>query len=409
MTARTAPRPTASRYRVAAINNPPLANADAAAIAEDTASTAGNVITNDNDPEGAAITVTQVNGSGANVGASLAGTYGALVLNSNGTYTYSLNNANPTVQALGVGESLTETFTYQITAGGQTATTTLTITINGTNDGPVAGDDSYTTTEDTPLIIAAPGLMANDTDIDGDTLTTSIVNGPTNGMLTLNADGSFTYTPNSDYSGPDFFTYQVSDGNGGIDTATVVINVNSANDNPVAVNDSYQVAEDGVLTIGGDGVLTNDSDADGDSLSASLVSGPANGSLSLNADGTFTYTPNPNYNGPDSFTYQVSDGNGGTSTATVNIDVVPVTDQPVAIDDVATVDESSSGGTSSSNVINVVVVLDRSGSMNADPDGAGGYRDAPRTGPGGHQQYARPLWRERPGQCPGCRLRQLLP
>ncbi len=360
-------------FTAAAINNPPVANADAAAIAEDTASTAGNVITNDNDPEGAAITVTQVNGSGANVGASLAGTYGSLVLNSNGTYTYSLNNGNPTVQALGVGESLTETFTYQITAGGQTASTTLTITINGTNDGPVADDDNYSTSEDTPLIIAAPGLMGNDTDLDGDTLTPSIVNGPTNGILTLNADGSFTYTPNSDYSGPDFFTYQVSDGNGGVDTATVVINVNSANDNPVAVNDSYQVAEDGVLTVGGDGVLTNDSDADGDLLSASLVSGPANGSLTLNADGTFTYTPNSNYNGPDSFTYQVSDGNGGTSTATVNIDVVPVTDQPVAIDDVATVDESSSGGTSSSNVINVVVVLDRSGSMDADPDGAGPY------------------------------------
>ena len=95
--------------------------------------------------------------------------------------------------------------------------------------------------------------------------------------------------------------------------------------------------------------------------------------MTLNADGTFTYTPNSNYNGPDSFTYQVSDGNGGTSTATVNIDVVPVTDQPVAIDDVATVDESSSGSTSSSNVINVVVVLDRSGSMGDDPDGAGGY------------------------------------
>ena len=359
---------------VAAINNPPVANADTAAIAEDTASTAGNVITNDNDPEGAAITVTQVNGSGANVGAALAGSYGSLVLNSNGTYTYSLNNANPTVQALGVGESLTETFTYQITAGGQTSSTTLTITINGTNDAPVAVDNNYTATEDTPLIIAAPaGLLSNDTDIDGDTLTPSIVNGPTNGILSLNADGSFTYTPNSNYSGPDFFTYQVSDGHGGTDTATVVINVNSANDNPVAVNDSYEVAEDGVLVIGGDGVLTNDSDVDGDALTASLVTGPAHGTLTLNADGSFTYTPTANYNGPDSFTYQASDGNGGTSNATVDINVQSVTDQPVAINDVATVDESSVGGTSTSNVINVVIVLDRSGSMGDDPDGAGGY------------------------------------
>ncbi len=111
---------------------------------------------------------------------------------------------------------------------------------------PVAVDDSYTTNEDTTLTVPAPGVLANDTDINAaNTLTAKLVTGPVNGTLTLNADGSFTYTPNLNYNGPDSFTYLANDGSADSPTAaTVTITVNPVNDPPVAVNDSVTTAED---------------------------------------------------------------------------------------------------------------------------------------------------------------------
>jgi hypothetical protein len=103
----------------------------------------------------------------------------------------------------------------------------VTITVNASNDPPVAAADVYSTDEDVPLNVAAPGVLANDSDEDGDALSVAALGGPSNGELLLNADGSFTYTPNSNFSGADSFTYTVSDGSGGSDTATVTITVNS--------------------------------------------------------------------------------------------------------------------------------------------------------------------------------------
>ena len=153
-----------------------------------------------------------------------------------------------------------------------------------------------------------------------------------NGAVALNADGTFTYTPNANFFGSDSFTYEVNDGNGGTDQATVTITVDSVNDAPVAGADSFNVAEDGVLN---DDVLSNDSDLDGDTLTVNTtpVVDPTNGTVQLNADGTFTYTPNGNFAGTDSFTYEATDGNGGTAQATVAITVDSVNDGPVAADD----------------------------------------------------------------------------
>src|SRR6056297_2256103 len=201
------------------------------------------------------------------------------------------------------------------------------------NSAPTAVDDTYTTDEDTALTVAAPGVLGNDSDPDGDTLTATLNTGPSNGTVVQNADGSFTYTPDPDYNGPDSFTYDISDGNGGTDTATVNITVNLVNDDPNAVDDTYPSDGDNALTVAAPGVLANDSDPDGDTLTATLNTGPSNGTVVQNADGSFTYTPDPDYNVPDSFTYDISDGNGGTDTATVNITVNPVNDPPVANDD----------------------------------------------------------------------------
>src|SRR5205823_6047659 len=209
----------------------------------------------------------------------------------------------------------------------------------GTSGGIVA-DDSYSTPEDTTLTVAAPGVLANDTDVDGDPLTAILVSGPAHGTLNLNSDGSFTYTPALNYNGPDSFTYKANDGQADSPTtATLSTTLTPANDPPgtsggIVADDAYTTPEDTTLTVSAPGALANDTDVDGDPLTAILVNGPTHGTLSLNSDGSFNYTPALNYNGPDSFTYKANDGQADSPTnATVNITVTPVNNAPVAAND----------------------------------------------------------------------------
>jgi VCBS repeat-containing protein len=194
---------------------------------------------------------------------------------------------------------------------------------------PLAEDDAAITDENSQLTVTAPGVLSNDSDLDvGDTLTvTSVDTSGTVGAVTAwNADGSFTYDPDEQFeylqaggSATDSFTYVVSDGYGGNDTATVTVTVNGVNDPPVAVNDSAITKKDTSVVIN---VLSNDSDLDfGDILTVDSVTQGTNGSVSNNGS-YVTYTPATGFNGTDSFSYTVSDGNGGTDTATVNITVV---------------------------------------------------------------------------------------
>jgi VCBS repeat-containing protein len=189
------------------------------------------------------------------------------------------------------------------------------------NATPTSNDDAYKTDEDVKLVVnAGTGVLANDTDPDGDPLTVTSFTQGAHGSVVVNADGSFTYTPDKDYNGADSFTYEASDGKGGTSTATVNITVNPVNDDPSAKDDSYLAIKDVPLVVtAANGVLKNDNDVDGDPLTASKVTDPAHGTVTVNADGSFTYTPNAGYFGPDSFTYEADDGNGGTSIATVNL------------------------------------------------------------------------------------------
>ncbi|MEI4235529.1 Ig-like domain-containing protein, partial [Roseovarius sp. D22-M7] len=173
------------------------------------------------------------------------------------------------------------------------------------NDDPVASDDTASTNEDAGVAI---DVLANDTDVDGDTLTVASLGAAANGSLVDNGDGTVSYTPDADFNGSDSFTYTVEDGNGGSDTATVSVTVGPVNDAPVAADDAYATAYQTALTIAAAGVLANDTDVEGDTLSAVLDSGPANGSLTLNADGSFGYTPDAGFSGSDSFTYFANDG-----------------------------------------------------------------------------------------------------
>jgi len=177
-------------------------------------------------------------------------------------------------------------------------------------------------------------VRQNDTDAEGDALTVSIIGGPANGSLVQNGDGSLTYTPQANYIGTDSFTYRVDDGVLDSNEATVSIQIRPVNDAPVAVADSYSTDEDVPLSFD---VRQNDTDADGDALTVSIIGGPANGSLVQNGNGSLTYTPQANYVGTDSFTYRVNDGALDSNEARVSIEVRPNANQaPVFVSAPAT-------------------------------------------------------------------------
>jgi VCBS repeat-containing protein len=214
------------------------------------------------------------------------------------------------------------------TAHPTTHTVAVLLNTTVTNRAPTAAADAYSTNEDTALTVNAPGVLANDGDPDGNQLSAVLGSGPSHGTIALNANGSFTYTPAANYNGTDSFTYQASDGTLQSGPATVTITVTGANDGPTATGDTYSTGEDTALTVAAPGVLGNDSDPDGDTLSAVAGSAPAHGSLSLNDDGSFTYTPAADYNGSDSFTYRANDGALTSGPAAVTITVTAVNDAP---------------------------------------------------------------------------------
>ncbi|MGB4594872.1 MAG: ExeM/NucH family extracellular endonuclease [Anaerolineaceae bacterium] len=173
------------------------------------------------------------------------------------------------------------------------------------NDAPVAVADSYTTVEDTELaVVPAAGVLANDTDFEA--LTVVLVDNVSNGTLTLNADGSFTYTPAADFNGEESFTYKAFDGEFYSEVVTVTITVTPIKDDPMAVDDFYETNQDTFLEVlATDGVLKNDNDFDLNNMTVALKSGVSNGVLSLLGDGSFTYMPNPGFFGTDTFVYML--------------------------------------------------------------------------------------------------------
>jgi VCBS repeat-containing protein len=247
---------------------------------------------------------------------------GKLVLLGDGSFTYT-----PAPDFYGEDSFVYELVTYPAIQAGWTDEATVTITVNPINDAPVAQDQSVTTPEETAKAIT---LVA--TDVDMDTLTYEIVTQPVHGSVVL-VGNIATYTPDLDYVGPDSFTFKANDNTVDSNIATVTITVTPVNDAPVAVDDEYTMAEKETLTIAAPGVLGNDTDVDGDTLSAILVDTVSNGTLTLNADGSFVYTPNEYFNGTDSFTYKAKDATLESEMAVVTITVTPVNDWPIANDD----------------------------------------------------------------------------
>ncbi|WP_460662355.1 Ig-like domain-containing protein [Kribbella swartbergensis] len=194
------------------------------------------------------------------------------------------------------------------------------------NAAPVGAADAYGTVEDKPLAVNAPGVLANDTDADGDTLTAGGLTQPANGAVVLAANGSFTYTPKSGFSGTDTFTYRASDGTAASAPTTVTITVEAGeeppdNTAPVAGEDAYEAVEGQPLVLPAPGVLANDTDADGDVLMAIGATQPINGKVTLAADGALTYTPDAGFTGKDVFTYRADDGEDVSTPTKVTITV----------------------------------------------------------------------------------------
>ena len=362
-----------------AVNHPPAASSDSydannnAVLSQNAA---GGVLANDTDPDGDALSVDQLNGTGGTAPFTATTGKGATVtLNADGSFSYD-PTASAVLEALPRGQTTTDTFTYRANDGhGGTATATVTVTVTGAvNHPPVANPDAYTADNNAVLTQGAgSGVLANDTDPDSDTLTVDQLNGiggtpPLTGTsakgatVTLQSDGSFSYDPTASatlaalprgQTTTDTFTYRANDGHGGTATATVTITVVGViNHPPVANPDAYAV-DNNVLTNenAASGVLANDTDPDGDSLTVDRLNGSTvltgtsakGASVTLNADGSFSYDPTAaaalhapalpiGSKTTDTFTYEANDGHGGTATATVTMTVTAVDTPPTAPD-----------------------------------------------------------------------------
>ncbi|KFE68687.1 Ig-like domain-containing protein [Hyalangium minutum] len=308
------------------VNDPPTANNDALTVAEDSGPNPLDVLVNDSifPDVGETLTVTAVTQPAT----------GGTVTLSNGTVIFTpAPDFNGTV-----------TFTYTVSDGnGGTATATVTVTVTPVNDPPTAVNDSFTVAEDSSgnvLDVLANDSIAPDT---GETLTVTAVTQPSSGGTVTLSNGTVTFTPAPDFNGTVTFSYTVSDGNGDTATATVTVTVTPVSDPPIAVNDTFSVAEDSDPTVLD--VLANDASPDpGETLTVTAVTQPTSGGTVALTNGQVIFTPDPNFNGTVTFTYTVSDGTS-TSTATVTVNVTPTNDPPTGMPDTYSVPVNSGATT----------------------------------------------------------------
>ena len=334
------------------VNDAPTPTDDSTSTTEDNPITNFNVLTNvpvDSDPDGDTLTVVGINGTNNLIGFSANGA--EVTLDSDGALMYDPQVA-AALQALKVNETLVDTFTYTVSDGALQAEATVSITVSGLNDGPVAMNDQATTDKDTMTDIL---VLANDTDAEGDNLfvtrfgnSVATVGQPVTltsvATVTLNQDDSVTYDPNGRFdslnsgeSAVDTFTYTIDDGNNVPATALVTVTILGPNTPPNAVDDTPSTDEETSVNIN---VLANDSDPDGQAISLAGIDTTNTLGRVLVSGNAVLYDPNDQFEAlgigetaTDKFTYRVIDTQGGESVATVTVTIRGVNDPPIGVND----------------------------------------------------------------------------
>lgn len=231
------------------------------------------------------------------------------------------------------GEMVIEASVIQEAAGDASDHLAVTATIEFGEPGntppvanipPVANDDVVETDQDVAVTIPDVDLLANDTDVDGDPLNITAIDNAMNGTVAFSND-DIIFTPDPGFLGSGSFTYDIDDGNGGMDTATVTVAVNTPGNTPGNIppvaNDDYVVGEGQRVLIQPEELLANDADADGDVLSVISVDNAVNGRARITRDGAINFMTGRRFSGDGSFQYTIDDGNGGTDTATVTVSI----------------------------------------------------------------------------------------
>jgi VCBS repeat-containing protein len=328
-------------YSLAALtNDAPVAEDGALTLDEDTPAD-GQAIATDADP----LTYSLVTGP----------THGTLLFNPDGSFEYT-----PAADYFG-----DDGFTFKANDGTVDSNiATVSLTVSPVNDAPTAYDSAAAGTEDQPIEDQLAG-----TDPENDTLTYAVASGAVSGSVSVNPDGSFTYTPDPGFSGEDTFTYIVNDGQTDSLPALVTLTIAADNDAPVAEPGATSGAEDSEIT----GQVTA-SDAEGEPLTYSAVDAPSHGQIVMASDGSFTYTPEADYFGPDSFTFIANDGSADSAPATFDLTIDPVDNDPATI-------TGQSAGALTESVIPGAPDTQVSGLLSAvDPDGATAFQPASLAG-----------------------------
>ncbi|WP_435433655.1 tandem-95 repeat protein [Vibrio agarivorans] len=228
--------------------------------------------------------------------------------------------------------------TFDITDGTDTIQATADLTVNPVNDLPQPQDQEFTVEEDGTLTFTDADLLAGATDIEGDDLSVEGISYTgTDGILSDNGDGTYSFAPNDNFNGDVEFTFDVSDGTDTV-TANVDVSVTPVDDAPVSGDLAYSVNEDGEITLSQEQLLSQASDVEGDDLTASNLSVDGNAEVTVNDDGSFTITPDADWNGDIDISFDISDG-ANVVQATADLTVNPVNDLPQPQDQEFTVEE----------------------------------------------------------------------